>query len=310
MTNIHAGNIRPASQVIKSIAQVRAPFSLTTVGQAANNAAHVAMIPKFGAGTVTVPVTPLPKVPKFGATAITVPITTLPKVQTQPFFVTATLATTNALTAVLQPVKTESGTLSAAVTNNTGTANVMTKTTLAQTSTVTMVSSALPSTSISSVPTIKQILAPNTQLLTAGQLALNPLLTQTIGRTNVGSIMNPGSNMTAATTVAGVPASTATPVAQTILPLAQMTPVTQILSPMAVMSPSIQMTGFSPAQLNSVLAAQPLLKQFPILQPHILQTGQMIGQPVVMAKPLVVMTMPSTTTAPTAAVEVAVTKTS
>lgn len=81
--------------------------------------------------------------------------------------------------------------------------------------------------------------------------------------------------------------------------LAQINPLTQIVSPVTVMSPGMQLgsAGLTQTQLNNMFAASPLLKQFsqiPVISPSLLQSGQVLGQPVV--KPVVVVSVPNMVT--------------
>lgn len=84
-----------------------------------------------------------------------------------------------------------------------------------------------------------------------------------------------------------------------LMSLAQINPLTQIVSPVTVMSPGMQLgsAGLTQSQLNNMLAASPLLKQFsqiPLITPSLLQSGQVLGQQVV--KPVVVVSVPNMVT--------------
>ncbi|XP_071093011.1 max-binding protein MNT-like isoform X1 [Haliotis cracherodii] len=147
---------------------------------------------------------------------------------------------------------------------------------------------------VTTVPTIKPIFATSPAHLVPGQLTFNPLIAGALPKTT-GQVLS---------TVGSIPAGTILTSSQTqvtsmphIMSLAHMG-----LNNMTVMSPGMPVANLASNQLNNVLSQQAILKQIPLLQPHILQSGQMIGTPVV--KPVVMVSMPSVATTTTPAVQV------
>lgn len=156
-----------------------------------------------------------------------------------------------------------------------------------ETPTTSSVATSVPAATIP----IRPIFAPN--MLPGQQLAW-PFLT--IPRSNV---LVTTSIASQSSTVACTAASQVT--SHPLVSLAQLNQLTQMMTPMTVMSPGVQInpSSLTQAQLTSMFAS-PLLKQFPLGIPSsLIQSGQVLGQPVL--KPVVVVSVPNVMTQNSAA---------
>ncbi|XP_014768483.2 myosin-G heavy chain isoform X5 [Octopus bimaculoides] len=131
---------------------------------------------------------------------------------------------------------------------------------------------------------VKQILAtPATQILPGSPITVNPLLGQSITRTQIlNNVTNVGSSVV--TTMSNSPSSISS--SHSVVPLTPMKSVSQIVSPMAMMSSAVHMSpGLNQAtQLNVI----------PRVQYQLFPSNQVVGQTVT-TKPLVMVTVPTTT---------------
>ncbi|XP_029640151.1 myb-like protein A isoform X3 [Octopus sinensis] len=131
---------------------------------------------------------------------------------------------------------------------------------------------------------VKQILAtPATQIMPGSPITVNPLLGQSITRTQIlNNVTNVGSSVV--TTMSNSPSSISS--SHSVVPLTPMKSVSQIVSPMAMMSSAVHMSpGLNQAtQLNVI----------PRVQYQLFPSNQVVGQAVT-TKPLVMVTVPTTT---------------
>lgn len=126
------------------------------------------------------------------------------------------------------------------------------------------------------VSAVKQILTPaDSQIVSGSPLAVNPLLGQSLTRTQIlnTSMLSSPSVSTSTTTSSNQISS--------MHPVVSLTPVSQLVSPAVHVPSGLPQT----AQLN----------MFPIIQSQLFPTNQVVGQSVT-AKPLVMVTVPTTTT--------------